>query len=272
MGDNSKIEWLARIGTKPASWNPLRAREKRTGKDGWFCVHVSDGCRLCYAERMNLRLGNRETFTAQSRDNVEIHMPEDTLNQPVKWRKPRTIFVCSMTDLFGEFHSDDQIERVFATMDARPDHVFIVLTKRAYRMRNFCINRANQNRGRVAPNVWLGVSVEDNRNRPRIEHLRETPAAVRFLSCEPLIGRVDPGLEKIDWVIVGGESGGDARPCELSDVSAIVDQCAAAGVACFVKQLGSRPEVNGEPINLKHNRGGDWSEWPERLQVREWPS
>jgi protein gp37 len=265
------------------------------------------------------------------------------LDVPLKRKKPTTYFVNSMSDLFHESLSDEDIDRVFAVMALCPQHTFQVLTKRAARMLRWATSSAKdaiectmqyRQFGAYAgpaliqyplPNVWLGISVEDQqRADERIPELLATPAAVRFLSVEPLLGPVDltcvpwphgwrhpdeisDGIDplrfnraKLDWVIVGGESGPGARPCDIAWVRSIVEQCAAAAVPCFVKQLGARPHVRlseGDvwsadviaewPVGalfhqkmpgtethwaqLRDRKGGDMSEWPADLRVRQMP-
>ncbi len=287
MADNTPIEWT------DASWNPVRARNLETGKVGWFCTHASDGCRFCYAETFNRRLGTGIDYRAQDRDKVEIFLDEKTLQQPLHWRRPRRIFTLSMSDLFGEFIDDEWIDRVFAVMALCPQHTFQVLTKRAGRMREYALAHNGMGNGPICrainaipaglgnrhgalemplPNVWLGVSVEDQpRADERIPLLLDTPAAKRFLSCEPLLGPIDltrlcvlpqkpgsiragihvdalrnkhcesglpRGLGGIDWIICGGESGPGARPMDPVWARSLRDQCQAAGTAFFMKQWG----------------------------------
>lgn len=265
MSGASKIEWT------DYSWNPIRARNRQTGKPGWFCVHTSPGCERCYAESMNLRLGNGVAFKAQHRDQVESYLDDKALLEPLRWRKPRVVFVCSMTDLFGEFVQGDWINRIFAVMALCPQHTFIVLTKRSAAMQAFASAGASainvqrdaddllaRRRPQVPVtidwplrNVWLGVSIEDRRRGlERTFHLASTPAAVRFWSVEPLLealgdltqlclfDTVEGGAKAVDWVIVGGESGAKARPMHANWARDIRDQCAAAGVQFFFKQWG----------------------------------
>lgn len=258
------------------------------------------------------------------------------LADPLGWRKPARVFVNSMSDLFGEGVPFEYIAAVFGVMAATPRHTYQVLTKRPARMLEFlewvqtqvqergycspevCMDEAAERGAKVPtttvdehgidswplPNVWLGVSVEDQRAADeRIPLLLQVPAAVRFLSCEPLLDWVNlrrlgnggdalwPRAGGIDWVIVGGESGPDARACKVSWVRDLVRQCSEAGVPAFVKQLGARPdfveplagggqsiesmlrhgEYEEEPIILRDRKGGDPSEWPEDLRVRQWP-
>jgi len=305
MSDNSHIEWT------DASWNPIRTRIGE--KVGWGCQRVSPGCQNCYAATINHRLGTGLDYDAKGIAAAEFFLDEKTLVKPLSWRKPRKVFVCSMTDLFGEWVPDEWIDRMFAIMAQTPQHTYQLLTKRPERMRSYMtlpgrgdlqINRM----GRVAqyissphvarnldwplPNVWLGVSVEDQqRADERIPVLLETPAAVRFLSCEPLLGPVDLGRNMyvgrffdlgtpdISWVIIGGESGPGARPMDVAWARSLVSQCQSAAVACFVKQLGAKPyempllyDLNySRPMKLADRKGGDMGEWPEDLRVREFP-
>ena len=225
MGEHSAIEWT------DATWTPIRARFETLNGDeagepriGWHCEHTSEGCRFCYAETMNRRLGTLLPFKPGHRKDVDLFLDEKMLFAPLRWKRPRRIFVCSMTDLFADFVKDEWIDRMFAVMALCPQHVFQMLTKRPKRMRAWferydaahdhncadmvadslrsMLDREYQD---VAahrlhywplPNVWLGTSVEDQAAADaRIPHLLPTPAAVRFLSCEPLLGPVD--LSKI---------------------------------------------------------------------------
>lgn len=378
--DKTKIQWT------DATWNPV------TG-----CSKVSSGCKNCYAEAVAGRWWGERKFT-----DVQTHA--DRLDQPLRWRRPRRVFVNSMSDLFHDAVPDAFIDRVFAVMALAPRHTFQVLTKRPGRMRDYMgklsvsgsvesvVQRleaaaqamgvsdegqcqianalygslgAGRNVGWPMRNVWLGVSVEDQRAADeRIPLLLQTPAAVRFLSCEPLLSGVDLGLRNwvadgvpwagrwvrltrpvgpdlpelvgtkggahiadagvyrahanrngalavetpggrlgikpdeftalptLDWVIAGGESGPGARPCDVAWIRSIVEQCKAAGVPAFVKQLGAEAGIHGgNPpliytrhcgfwhgdqdgwiVRMKDRKGGDPSEWPEDLRVREFPA
>jgi protein gp37 len=212
----SAIEWTE------STWNPL------TG-----CSKISAGCRHCYAERMALRLQamGQPAYTL----GFELAMHPGKLSQPLAWRKPSTIFVNSMSDLFHEDVPAEFILQTFATMREACWHRFQVLTKRAERL-------AEMDRNIDWPdNVWMGVSVERQDYAYRVDHLRRSSARVRFLSCEPLLGALpDLNLEGIDWVIVGGESGPGARPMDLAWVLDLRDQCVRAAVPFFFKQWGGR--------------------------------
>lgn len=283
------IEWT------DETWNPIRARRRDgTGKVGWACVRVSPGCVNCYAATQNRSGwagGTRLDYTVPDLAKVETYVDVDVLRAPLRWRKSRRIFVCSMTDLFGEWVTDDEVDEVWASMLLARRHTFQVLTKRPDRMRAYVRSRYAGDDG-APPHIWLGTSVEDQqRADERIPHLLDTPAAVRFLSCEPLLGAVDLSrwqlvdqpagvtIRTLDWVIVGGESGPRARPMDLAWARSLVEQCRVAGVAPFVKQLGRypiiKPALYGNPhtqLVLRESHGRDMAEWPEDLRVREWPT
>lgn len=214
MATVTKIEWTE------LTWNPV------TG-----CTKVSHGCTYCYAERMAKRLHAMGLPRYQNEFTPTLH--EDLIDLPRGWRQPRLVFVNSMGDLFHEDVPFRFIRRVFDTMTACPQHTFQILTKRAERLAVLAHSLP------WPKNVWMGVSVEDLRVVPRIRFLRAVPAAVRFLSCEPLLGPLDPlPLEGIHWVIVGGESGPRARPMRPEWVSSVLEQCRREGVAFFFKQWG----------------------------------
>lgn len=291
MPGKSAIEWT------DATWNPV------TG-----CSKVSPGCEHCYAEAIALRFGRSKLpwTKPNASENVQLH-PE-RLNIPLTWKRPRKIFVNSVSDLFHELVPDEFIDQVFAVMALTPWHTFQVLTKRPERMfeylggwmpypyerRGFVLQEAVElapldRRFFTAagdtiaaalpwplPNVWLGTSVEDQRRADeRIPHLVKTPAAVRFLSCEPLLGPLN--LEQwlwhktfladgprgvttgdLDWIITGGESGHGHRPIEVDWVRSIRDQCQDAGVVFFHKQWGGiTPKAGGRDLD-----GRTWDDFP----------
>lgn len=290
MSATTKIEWAE------ATWNPIRARNRETGRVGWFCTHASPGCELCYAEGFNARLGTGVAFKAQNRDQVELFLDEKILREPLRWRKPKIVFVCSMTDLFGEFVEIDWLQRIFAVMAVCPQHTFIVLTKRAGRMADTIgrgpfgamVLRAGEGlllAGAAASttnnewplrNVWLMVSAEDQRRwDERVPALIATPAAVRGVSVEPQIEGIMPGvaqLDDLDWIIQGGESGPGARPFHLEWANAMQMACSITRTAYFLKQVGANA-LSGDDVRLrlKHSKGGDPDEWPATLRVRQWP-
>jgi protein gp37 len=211
----SRIEWTEQ------TWNPT------TG-----CTKVSDGCRNCYAEVMARRL--HAIGVPGYQNNFRLTLQRNRLSQPLHRRQPTIYFVNSMSDLFHRDIPDDFLDEVFAVVRATPQHTYQILTKRAQRLPRYFARRE------CPANVWLGVSVENRRSGlPRIDDLRATPARVKFLSVEPLLEDLgDFDLRGIDWVIVGGESGHQARPMRASWARKVKRQCAAAGVAFFFKQWG----------------------------------
>jgi protein gp37 len=214
MGAKSAIEWTE------STWNPL------TG-----CDKISPGCKFCYAERMAKRL--RAMGQRNYANGFDLTMHEHVLELPLRWKKPQTIFVNSMSDLFHEDVPTDYVVRVFDVMNRAYWHRYQVLTKRSERLAQLSSDLA------WTPYIWMGVSVENERYQFRIDHLRQAGAYVRFLSIEPLLGPLPHlDLSGIDWVIVGGESGPGARPVEASWVRRIRDQCLEAAVPFFFKQWG----------------------------------
>jgi len=210
----STIEWTEE------TWNPV------TG-----CSKISAGCKNCYAEIMARRL--LAMGVAKYADGFKVRMHEDSLDLPYSWRTPRTVFVNSMSDLFHPEVPFEFIQSVFKVMNENPIHTFQVLTKRSARLLELS-DKLNW-----APNIWMGVSVEDGRVTDRIDHLRRTNAMVKFLSCEPLIGPLNNlNLDGIDWVIVGGESGPKSRYLAKEWVTEIRDRCLEYDVAFFFKQWG----------------------------------
>ena len=241
MATKSTIEWAE------MTWNPV------TG-----CTKVSEGCRHCYAERMAMRLramGNRRYS-----NGFDVTLHDDLVDLPRMLRRRRLIFVNSMSDLFHEDVPDEFIGRVFETMADCPQHTFQVLTKRSRRLRDMA------ERLPWPKNVWIGVSVENQRVLGRIDDLRQVPASVRFLSCEPLLGPMDSlDLDGIAWVIVGGESGPGARPMKPEWVESILNQCRRANVAFFFKQWGgTRKDITGREFN-----GRTYDELPMAIAMSE---
>jgi protein gp37 len=214
MAGNSRIEWTE------ATWNPV------TG-----CNKVSQGCKNCYAERMAKRLVAMGNPRYKNGFNVTLH--HDLINLPYTWKKPRKVFVNSMSDLFHEEIPLEFIKKVFNTMVETPQNTYQILTKRSQRLSEIAEHLP------WSPNIWIGTSVENDQVTFRIDHLRQVPAQVRFLSCEPLIGPLhNMNLEGIHWVIVGGESGPGSRPMEAEWVRDIRDQCQEQNAAFFFKQWG----------------------------------
>ena len=214
MAERSAIEWT------DATWNPVRG-----------CTKISAGCKHCYAETFSERF--RGVPGHPFEQGFDLRLVPEALSLPLRWRAGRRVFVNSMSDLFHEEVPDYYIDRVFAVMAEASQHQFQVLTKRAQRMSLWSCGK------RLPSNVWMGVSVEDAEQRARIDHLRDVPSVVRFLSIEPLLAEVGRlNLTGIHWVIVGGESGGRARPMDVAWVRAIREQCDAAKVPFFFKQWG----------------------------------
>jgi protein gp37 len=240
MGNLTAIEWT------DATWNPV------TG-----CTKVSAGCDHCYAERFSERF--RGTPSHPFQNGFDLTLRPERIEQPLSWKRPRMIFVNSMSDLFHKNVPISFISKVFDTMERADWHTFQVLTKRSSIMRRFLRIRYGVDRG--PSHIWCGVSVEDGQRKSRIRHLQEAPASVRFLSIEPLIdsvGKLD--LNGIDWVIVGGESGPGAREMKPEWVREVRDQCLAEDVAFFFKQWGGlRPKSGGRTLD-----GRQWSQFPER--------
>lgn len=244
MASSTAIEWT------DVTWNPV------TG-----CTKISAGCDHCYASRFSERF--RGTPGHPFETGFDLTLRPQRIEQPLSWRKPSMVFVNSMSDLFHKEIPRDFISSVFDTMERAHWHTFQILTKRSSLMRNFLRKRYGD--GTAPAHMWFGVSVEDGSKKSRIEHLREAPAGVRFLSIEPLIapiGRVD--LTNIDWVIVGGESGPGARPMQADWVREVRDQCEDQGVAFFFKQWGGlRPKSGGRLLD-----GREWSEFPDKRAQR----
>ena len=242
MADSTSIEWT------DATWNPV------TG-----CTKISPGCDHCYAERFSERF--RGTPGHPFETGFDLTLRPERIEQPLRWRSPRMIFVNSMSDLFHKEIPREFVARVFDTMEAAPWHTFQVLTKRSSLMRDFLRKRYGTQRG--PRHMWFGVSIEDGTKASRIRHLREAPAGVRFLSIEPLIGPVGKlDLAEIDWVIVGGESGPGARPMKREWVREVRDQCRDEDIAFFFKQWGGlRPKSGGRKLDRR-----EWNQFPRLRQ------
>lgn len=327
MADQSNgISWC------DETWNPTRG-----------CRRVSEGCRHCWAERMAARLSGpgkaydglvstASHFSCRPRWTGRARFVPEMLERPLRWRKPRRIAVSLMGDLFHEDIAFEEIAAVFGVMAATPQHTYLILTKRPERMVEFhewlaasnvgygpadhCVIAAGVKMGRPEflvprvewplPNVWVGVSAENQQTlEERWRYLAQVPAAVRWISLEPLLAHVDLGqLHKVgkhlvgncehsaepDWVVVGGESGPRARPCHVSWITAIAAQCLNAGIPMHIKQLGSCPvdeleptgrfrthegrrqmEVTAKRYSISDSKGAVMDDWPPDLRVREWP-
>ena len=240
MGYKSKIEWT------DSSWNPVIG-----------CTKISLGCKNCYAEAMAERF--RGVPNHPFENGFDLQLQRHKLESPLSWKKPRLIFVCSMSDLFHRNVPSSYISDVFKVMNDANWHTFQVLTKRSKRLAQMSAHLNWPN------NIWAGVSVESSKYADRVFDLVEVPSKVRFLSLEPLLGPIPRlPLEGIDWVIVGGESGSRARPMDISWAREIQSQCTKKKVPFFLKQLGGR----------RGKRGGDeavldgkhWRQYPTQLQ------
>lgn len=231
---STKIEWTQ------TTWNPS------TG-----CTKISSGCKNCYAERMAKRL--QRIGVNKYKNGFDLHFHPDVLNEPYAWRKPRVVFVNSMSDLFHEEMPFEHIEKVFKVMNDNPVHTFQVLTKRAEILSSYA------EKLEWTENIWMGVTVENQDSVSRVELLGEVNANVRFLSIEPLLGRIENlNLKNIDWVIVGGESGPGARYMDESWVLEIKGQCADQSTPFFFKQWGgTNKKKNGRLLE-----GRTWDEMP----------
>ncbi len=297
MSQATSIQWT------DFSVNPFRARgaegSEYEGRKGHYCEKVSAGCTHCYASTLQHRFGMPQ-FDHRNRKHVELYLDGLKLLDVLRRRKPTKYFWCDMTDMFAEFYPDEWIDQCLRTMAQTPWHTHIILTKRIARARDYF--RAREGKpfaGQVwpFPNVWLLTSCENQATaNERIPILLDTPAIVRGISAEPLLGPIDicqavrawrfqnSGAfnstffgDVLHWVIVGGESGGQARAFDIQWAYAIIAQCKAAGVACFVKQLGRHPFAGARrgtsfEIRLLDHKGGDWDEWDPDLRVREFPN
>jgi protein gp37 len=239
MSDRSDIEWT------DATWNPV------TG-----CTQVSPGCDHCYAKAFAERFQGVPGHPYEQ--GFRLILRPERLDLPLHWKRPRRIFVNSMSDLFHRDVPDDYIFRVFETMNRADQHVFQVLTKRSARLARL------GSRLPWAPHIWIGVSVETNRYAWRVDQLRKVPAYVRFISAEPLLGPLDEvNLDGIHWVITGGESGLGHRPCEADWVRDLRDRCLSQNIAYFHKQWGGRtPKAGGRLLD-----GRTWDQLPATREL-----
>jgi protein gp37 len=308
--NRTSIEWC------DFTANPLKFRDA-AGKVVWGCVHASPGCQHCYAETLAKRYGRGGPFNLPTMKGLTPFLDDGELRKMLTYKPAsgKRCFVGDMTDVFGEWVPDALLDRLFAVFAQRRDVTWQVLTKRADRMREYCSRLPNRGcnyslsiagfgstsvlwghmdlQPWPLPNVWLGVSVEDQDRLARIDALKDTPAAVCFVSFEPLLE--DFGavlLDGIQWAIIGGESGAGARTCSVDWIRSLVRQCQGASVPVFVKQLGSKPldwsmaQPTGnfrtdpesgkrqlqvaQPL-LRDRKGGNPAEWPQDLRIREFP-
>lgn len=260
----TKIEWVQdENGLRGESWNFLGG-----------CTPFSGGCLNCYAAReAATRLAKHPLYEGlaeldeQGRGvwTGEVRVDERKLDRPSRWKRPRTIFVCSMSDLFQDAVPDDVIARAMEEIDRNPRHTYILLTKRPARMR-----LALDLYPTYPDTIWAGVSIEDGRVLERLTYLYMTIAGKRFVSVEPMIGpvRLANALDWLDWVIIGGESGPNARPMHLEWAMDLVEECQSAGVPVFVKQMGTHW---AREHNYSDRKGAILSEMPEALRVRQMP-
>lgn len=246
MAQKSEIEWT------DATWNPV------TG-----CTKVGPGCDHCYAERFAERWRGIEGHPYEQ--GFQLRLWPSRLAQPAQWKKPRMIFVNSMSDLFQKQVPLQFIDQVFDAMEAVDWHIYQVLTKRSSLMRNY--TRRRYGSGEVPSHIWLGVSVENAANKGRIEHLRQINSDARFISFEPLIGPIgEVDLAGIAWAIVGGESGPGARPMEAGWANELRLACQRSDVAFFFKQWGGiRPKSGGRLLEGKEWNGFPWQIVPEAI-------
>ncbi|UTC96097.1 phage Gp37/Gp68 family protein [Treponema denticola] len=237
--NSTKIEWT------DSTWNPA------TG-----CTKISEGCRHCYAEKMAGRL--KCMGSAKYSNGFKLTLHPDTLEEPYKWKKPRMVFVNSMSDMFHEDIPLEYIKKVFKVMNENPQHVFQVLTKRAELLEKYASELV------WSSNIWMGVTVEHQNVMYRIDLLSKVPASIKFLSCEPLLSPLyNMNLSAIDWVIVGGESGSGARPMEKKWVEDIKEQCEKNQTAFFFKQWGGiNKKKNGRELD-----GKTYSEMPSLISA-----
>lgn len=282
----SNIQWC------DITANPIHLIREDGSHGGHWCQKVSPGCANCYAEAQNqsnyFKFASHLPYSGSAPDNLIFD--DKVMQELLKTRSPKKVFLCSMTDLFGEWVLDEWLDRAFVYMRFAPQHTFQILTKRPERMKEYL---SDPKKIRL-PNVWIGTSVENQKAaRDRIPSLLMTPASVRFLSCEPLLEAIeiedylradteDLGHPGINLVIVGGESGSRARPCYVESIRSLVGQCKRSDTAVFVKQLGSMPiestpyildvATSNHQLKLKDRKGGNIDEFPEDLQVREFPN
>ena len=261
-------------------WTDLTRNPIKEAAGGNYCIPISPGCKNCYASLLNSRGtrfgGNGRKFGIRPEGHPEMSLNTEMLLDWTRMRKPKRIFVGSMTDLFGEWVPDWMLFALFLAMAQSPFQTFQVLTKRPERAAEVISSWLRHfGRGQLPANIWLGVSAEDQTTYDeRSKWLSRCLAQIRFLSLEPLLGPINLGdIKDVDWVIVGGESGPRARPLNLVWIYNIFSQCNViplyrAKIPVFVKQLGS---YWAKEVGAQHSKGGDPDEWPKALRVRMFP-
>jgi protein gp37 len=257
----TKIEWVQnQDGTKGETWNPISG-----------CTKISEGCRNCYAERMARRLAGRYGYPEQPH-HFDVTFHKDKLDQPLHWKKPKMIFVCSMGDLFHDDVKEEEIMKVFDAMCDAPQHTYQILTKRPERMKWIVKQYTDYIWQGIPSNIWLGITAENQEAADeRIPWLLKIPAAVRFVSIEPMLGPITfrwakwmsikdhnhlDGLRELDWVICGGETGPGAREMKAEWAFNLYQQCREADIPFFFKKEGDA--FKGSKINLPNVR-----QWPK---------
>lgn len=278
MPNKTSIEWC------DYSSNPIYAYDRQTNKRGWHCVHVSEGCRNCYAEAINWRFGTGLDYAKQNTNRIEFRLNEKECEvlKKLTFKIPGVrVFIGDMLDIFQPAISDDLLNHLFSgcleLCDSRS--VLQILTKHPARMRRYLEWRWGD--GRIpCQHIWLGTSVEDQSNADkRIPELLATPTrGKRFISYEPALGSLDllnadrdglrGGLGGLHWIIIGGESGSGARPMQLTWARKVIEAVRDSRIKVFVKQLGS---VWAQEQKATNRKGGDPNEWPRDLQIREFP-
>ena len=238
------------------TWNPIVG-----------CSKISAGCLNCYAAdaAKSARLQQFDRYQKVKKWDGTIEFVEPQLSKLSKWKQPKKIFVCSMSDLFHDNISDEWRDKVFEAIALSPQHTFQILTKRPDNMQRYLSQR------KVLENVWVGTTVENQVVTSRIDTLIKTPAFIRWISVEPILSNLTLNLDDIDWVVVGGESGKNARDCELNWIQNVVDQCVAAKVPVFVKQLGQQAYLEAKRYKTSSLKNGNENEFPPSLQLRQFP-
>ncbi|MBE9036026.1 DUF5131 family protein [aff. Roholtiella sp. LEGE 12411] len=239
---------------------------------GWWCHKVSEGCKNCYSEKLNQNSffgGNKLPYSGLA---PELELDTETIRRWGFQRKSKNHFVASMTDVFGEWVPRHWQHEMLDGMFAAPKQTFQILTKRPEIMLS-SMDEWLSRRGldKLPSNIWVGTSTENQQTADkRIPILLQIPAVVRFLSCEPLLGEIDLKIIP-NWVICGGESGPNSRPCHIEWINSIVQQCQQSNTKVFVKQLGANAKFGGQQFQTRDKKGGDIEEFPEQLRIREFP-